>query len=41
MYHVLQDFTANAKTISYVLAAVVMLAFVLFWVFLNKRKTRK
>ncbi len=41
MYHVLQDFTAHAKTVSYILAGIIMLGFVVFWVYLNKKKTRK
>ncbi len=41
MYHVLQDFTAHAKATSYILAGIIMLGFVVFWVYLNKKKTRK
>ncbi len=37
MFHVLQDFTAFAKEWSYLLAAVILAAYVPFMVFLNRR----
>jgi hypothetical protein len=41
MYHVLQDYTASAKTVSYIMAAIIMSVFVIFWIYITKKKTRK
>ncbi|HUU00052.1 MAG TPA: hypothetical protein VM425_01280 [Myxococcota bacterium] len=41
MYNTLQDFTAHAKGTSYVLAGLILVAVVVFWIFLNKKVTRK
>ena len=37
MFHVLQDFTAFAKEWSYILAALILVAYVPFLKFLNRR----
>ena len=41
MFHTLQDFTAHAKGVSYLLAGLILLAFVPFWLFLTKKVSRK
>jgi len=41
MYHVLQDFTSHAKGTSYVMALLIMLAMIPFWIFLTRKVTRK
>ena len=41
MYHTLQDFTAHAKGVSYLIAALFLSAFIVFWFFLTKKVTRK
>ena len=40
MFHTLQDFTATAKGNSYWLAGLLLLVFIPFWLFLNKKVTR-
>ena len=41
MFHTLQDFTAHAKGTSDLLTARILVGVVVFWLFLNKKVTRK
>jgi hypothetical protein len=41
MFHTMQDFMSHVKGFSYVMAGVVMLAFIGFWFFLTNREKKK
>jgi len=40
MFHTLHDFTLHAKGLSYLMAGLLMLAFIPFWFFIVKKSTR-
>ncbi len=41
MYNTLQDFTAHVKGTSYLLTGLILVVVVVFWIYLNKKVTRK
>ncbi|RLB54779.1 MAG: hmc operon protein 4 [Deltaproteobacteria bacterium] len=40
MFYTLQDFTAHAKEWGYLLAGLILVSYIPFWIFLNRRATR-